>query len=487
MAAAEIVKYVDPDASGNGDGNSWANAYTSMSAVEALNYNLTTQGGGDGSWLHVYFRSLSGTADTTALTWSGWVTSATCYILLEAASGYRAHAEHWDTACYRLSLANSTALNIGSGCDHMILDGLQIEVTGSNASNQIPLYVGSKAAGNSIKVRNCRIQVAAGSGYSSSCVYFSDADLSGVQLWNCYLHAHPSNAGTIDGFYFNGTSAALYNCVVYGFRYGVRDVTGSTVSSYDCAVFNNTDDFYGTQAAVDYCASDDNDGTHNVAESGGGASWTNDFTDAANGDFTLKTGSALLGAGGKAGSSYFSTDIEGTSRGDAWDLGAYEKPAATSYTYAGSIAISTLPNTPAADLWADSLLKWMNEGETSIGNVYLRGQAQPDLYLGLYTNSTEPGEAATVADLTEPSADHGYARAQLADGNWTETSQGTFTNLQKTFACSGTAWGNVYGWFITTTATGTSGKLITAEHFSDGPYDVAVGSTVKVTPKVSFT
>ena len=325
MAAAEIVKYVDPDATGTGSGDDWTNAYTSMFAVEALNYNLTTQGGGDGSWLHVYCRSLSGTADSTAVTWSGWVTSATCYILLEAADGYQAKASGWDTSRYRVSLANSVAWNVGSGVDHFRMKGLQVEVTGSNAANQMPLYIGSKAAGNVIKLYNCRIRVAAASGNASSGIYFTDADLSGVEMWNTIVEIHPDNASTtVDGVYFNGTSLAMYNCNVYGFRYGIRDVAGSTVSVYDSAVLNNTDDFNGTFAAIDYCASDDGDGTNAVTEDGGGADWTGDFTDGSGGNWTLLSTSNLVGAGGMAGSGSFSDDIDGTVRGAAWDVGAHE-------------------------------------------------------------------------------------------------------------------------------------------------------------------
>lgn len=135
------------------------------------------------------------------------------------------------------------------------------------------------------------------------------------------------------------------------------------------------------------------------------------------------------------------------------------------------------------------MAKWNDEGETSVGDVYLKASAQPDFYLGLYSNSTEPAESATMATITEiqTPGSNGYARIQLADGDWTESPQGTFTNLQKTFTCSGSNWGNAYGYFITTAATGTSGKLIAVEHFSDGPYPVNVGWSVKVTPKVTVS
>jgi hypothetical protein len=158
------------------------------------------------------------------------------------------------------------------------------------------------------------------------------------------------------------------------------------------------------------------------------------------------------------------------------------------FPYAGNIPVAFTPNTPIGDLWNSLMFKWCDEGESSIGDVYLRGQAQPDLYLGLYKNNTEPAEDDTMADITEASTPgtNGYDRIQLADGDWTETSQGTFTNLQKTFTCATSNWGDVYGYFITTTATGTAGKLITAEQFTDGPYLTVVGDQIKVTPKITF-
>lgn len=131
--------------------------------------------------------------------------------------------------------------------------------------------------------------------------------------------------------------------------------------------------------------------------------------------------------------------------------------------------------------------KWCDEGETSVGDVYLKAGAQPDFYLGLYKNTTEPGESDVMTNITEAQTpgSNGYNRIQLVDGDWTESPQGLFSNLQKTFTAAGAAWGDIYGYFITTAATGTAGKLIAVEHFSDGPYTVNDGWSVKVTPKVT--
>ena len=136
------------------------------------------------------------------------------------------------------------------------------------------------------------------------------------------------------------------------------------------------------------------------------------------------------------------------------------------------------------------MAKWCNEGETSVGNVYLKATAKPDYYLGLYKNTSEPEETAVMTDITEADTpgQNGYARIQLLDADWTEqATKGVFKNLQKTFTASGAAWGSIYGYFITTAATGTAGKLVGVETFSDGPYTINDGWSAKVTPQVTIS
>jgi len=131
------------------------------------------------------------------------------------------------------------------------------------------------------------------------------------------------------------------------------------------------------------------------------------------------------------------------------------------------------------------MAKWCDEGETSVGNVYLKNDTQVSKYLGLFKDTTEPAEDATLATITEVSG-NGYARIQLLEADWTEqATKGEFKNLQKTFTAAGGTWGAVYGYFICTTASGTAGKLLAVELFSDGPYTVNDGWSVKVTPTVT--
>jgi hypothetical protein len=129
--------------------------------------------------------------------------------------------------------------------------------------------------------------------------------------------------------------------------------------------------------------------------------------------------------------------------------------------------------------------KLVDEGENWVLDVCFKKNTSPptNVYLGLYTNTTEPAEEATLASLTEPSGG-GYARIAIAcGGDWTLAAN-LLTAGQKTFAASGAAWGNVYGYFIATSADG-SGKLLFVEQFSDGPYNVVDGGSVKVTAKIT--
>lgn len=134
--------------------------------------------------------------------------------------------------------------------------------------------------------------------------------------------------------------------------------------------------------------------------------------------------------------------------------------------------------------------KWCDEGELDVLEIYLKNEPQHEygLYLGIYTDpTTEPGEDATLLDLTEPSGDDGYARIALDPADWTITGTDptVASNLKKTFMAVGGDWGVAYGYFITDVETGYEGKLIAVEQFSDGPYEILDGAKIDVTPKIN--
>lgn len=139
-------------------------------------------------------------------------------------------------------------------------------------------------------------------------------------------------------------------------------------------------------------------------------------------------------------------------------------------------------------LFIFGMAKWCNEGETLVGDIFLKKAAVTDLWVGLYTDDPEPAEDATLSSITELAVANGYARIALISSEWTEqATKGEFLQLQKIFEANGGNWGDVYGYFLTNCASGTAGKLVSVEHFSDGPYTVNDGWIVKVTPKVTIS
>ena len=126
--------------------------------------------------------------------------------------------------------------------------------------------------------------------------------------------------------------------------------------------------------------------------------------------------------------------------------------------------------------------KFVDEGENRIANIIL-GATPVDstLYLGLYKNTSEPSEDAVLTDLVEQSGE-GYTRIALSRGSWSIVAD-TSSYAEQTFTNVGDNWGTIYGYFISTTADNT-GKLLCVEDFSDGPYSVANGDSIKITPSI---
>jgi len=132
-----------------------------------------------------------------------------------------------------------------------------------------------------------------------------------------------------------------------------------------------------------------------------------------------------------------------------------------------------------------------DQGEANIGQVYLRNQAHnANLFLGLYTNATQPIQADTMVQVTEVSGG-GYARITLPPADWAQqggqTGEGgtRFDQPQRVWTFSA-AVGNVTGYFITTASTGTASPLVMSEHFPAAVNVNQAGFEVRITPRVEF-
>lgn len=128
--------------------------------------------------------------------------------------------------------------------------------------------------------------------------------------------------------------------------------------------------------------------------------------------------------------------------------------------------------------------KVVDEGEARIADILFGTQAvDGELYLGIYKDSSEPAEDATIASLNEVSG-FDYARKTLTRGSWSLTG-GEAEYAEQTFLASGGGWGITYGYFIATSSD-DSGKLIAVEQFSVGR-DIEDGKGLKITPKFTVS
>jgi hypothetical protein len=294
---AEVVRYVDPDASGAGDGTSWTDAYTSLAAWNSAEATDLVSAG---NTHHVYCRSSAGTADTTALTVSGWTVDADNYVIIEAASGDEVLKTGWDAARYRLSVGGK-AVSVQNNYTQFL--GLQIENT-TTAGAAVSIDAGSM---QDILFDGCRIRGGGGSTGTAYGIYAANWTDVGAIIQNCIF----SNFST-DSFWGYGVFiyvGSVAHTVVADCGRGIASA-GGTVTVTNCASFSNTDDFYGSPT-IDHCASDDGDGSNAVAPDGG--DWDNEYNDSGNGDFTLLN-SGNCYHGGVTGTGV-ATDIDG----DAWD------------------------------------------------------------------------------------------------------------------------------------------------------------------------
>lgn len=129
--------------------------------------------------------------------------------------------------------------------------------------------------------------------------------------------------------------------------------------------------------------------------------------------------------------------------------------------------------------------KLVSIGHTDILTWYFENiqtsRGADSLYLGLYTDTTEPPITAALpsTNIAELALAN-YARIQLLDTDWTVVAD-LVANVLKTFT-AGENWGDVYGSFLTNGSAGAS-DLIAVKHFSNGPFNVLNGKTIDVTPK----
>ena len=293
--------------------------YTTLAGAIAgelvANADLTAMAG----ILNIEIGGTWSSSDTTAVTVNGFTTSAAYYVNIYTDAANRSGASEFSTAKYNLAPAIASGISIQD--NYVRINGIQIKIAaGASGITFANIDFTSLAY-----IDNCRIYKSIDPGAGATYGIFIGDTSCFVKVWNCIIYGFAGTNNTSSAIYCGGFDVAIFNSTLYGNYNGIKQANNTALAK-NCAVFNNTDDFSGT-ITIDYCASDDNDETHNIAESSADANWTADFAASATGNLTLLATSNLVGAAlDDPGSGLFLDDIEGNTRTD-WDVGAYEYSA----------------------------------------------------------------------------------------------------------------------------------------------------------------
>ncbi len=310
--------------------------YTSLNAAivaeVAANANLTSDNGSGsaGILFFKYESDWSGGGDTTIANLNGFTTDSSYYPHIYTDSANRASSGGLDASKVILDIDtngfNNSALKIDD--QNAVVDGLQFRYSSfRNGATTYGAIVIGGMFNPGVTISNCYFERGAvGSGANLSAVLNDAVRSNNIEVRNCISNGFEGGFVESETSAAGGPFATFYsNCLAYGATDGFFTDSVNNVTFQNCVSFVNTTDFNdsgtGTMT-VNFCASDDNTGTNNVAESGGGANWPNDFNAAGSGDFDKVSGSNLIGAGTDL-SGVFTDDINGNVR-SAWDVSADE-------------------------------------------------------------------------------------------------------------------------------------------------------------------
>lgn len=327
---ATVTRYIDTASSG-GDGTTQNHsggtaAYASMSAWEAAEQtNLVTDG-------DVHVVNCAGGADSTVLTIAGWTCGVSNTLTIQGdpsapdSDGVNTTGI-FDANYYHLQSNNSaTDQIVHILADYCTIQDIQfLNDNTSGSANERCAFVQASNSG----VRRVICQVTA-----------TVSGAIGVYLYSCsdpfveasVINFTQSNSGGSGVVSDTVTGGLVQNCTITGVAH--KGIFGAAVNTscdfVNCAIFDCANDVIdlGSGISLDYCATDDGDGTNSVDISPGAVEaddWRFAFEDYVNDDFNIKdTNSRLDNAGTATGLP--SSDVTGTSF-TTNDIGAFASAA----------------------------------------------------------------------------------------------------------------------------------------------------------------
>jgi hypothetical protein len=320
----QVVRYVNPGSTG-GNGTTPAltgvnAAYASMSAWDAAEQtNLVTDG-------DTHLLLCAGGSDNTTCQLNGWTTDATHDITIQGDSGQSDGFNTtgaFSTSFYHMHLDATQNIILDIREDYVTVDGIQFLMDASDNINEMLSTFGLSIVNNLIAVKNCRFKnIQARNSLLGIDVNDGDMNMTietcTFQWDNTFLD-HAINCASF-------ASLTIDNVTISGATTGINIASGVVTTVKNSCIFNCDDDISDPDATstIDYCATDDGDGTNAQDMSPGGSEpdgWALQVTDFANGDFTPVEGSVLLDNGDATGAP--ATDIRGNDWGADHDIGAF--------------------------------------------------------------------------------------------------------------------------------------------------------------------
>jgi len=365
---AEIIRYVDTGATGTGDGTSWTDAYTSMSAMEAAEQQDLVAGG---NTFTCYCRASTGVADTTPVIFLGWTTGVANDIKIIGES-----TSKWDASKYRFVFPFSVTTGMSLEVPNLTFDSIHVEHTKSAASATYTYTIRVRNPG--ITIKNCILKgVNDGApsqylGWTGVHIQYSD----GICLFynNILYDFIVGGAAALKDRSSGVSTVYAYNNTLYNNDVSLQGDNGNMVVKNSIIAATGTTLVEGTiSSASDYNSFD-------TAETTGGAndraSQTFSFTDVPTGDFTLlpiDTGALDVGVDLSADPGLsIVDDIIGTARpqGSGYDIGSIETIGSVTYVDLNSTETTTVIET--ADLTVQSaitdIVRYVDTGATGTGD-----------------------------------------------------------------------------------------------------------------------